>query len=217
MYGARLIYLSVHNNKMKEIIKAIVIILLIVFLVRQGISSSGSLTVKAQLDGDLGLSSSSSGSVTSSSSSSSSGLLSTSSSSSGGSSSGGTSSSSGGISSSSSGSGLVILVEPELNIFGPDKLVLRPKKSNAMKLIVSGINFKSATKCQILVSSDSIIRIKPRELVLNKINEQKVIRISVPPLVVHDLISNNTSKTVTINVSCNNGVTDDFDLTISPP
>lgn len=145
-------------------------------------------------------------------------------------------SSSGGIISSSSGGGIVIsssssgsavstssssgsigsINKPNLTLSGPSLLTLKPQGNNVLKLTAKAESFSSNSKCQVYTSNDSLLRVKPTVFLLGQDHTTQAIRIGVPQIFAVHLIDTSTSKAVTINVTCENGASDEMDLVIKP-
>ena len=126
------------------------------------------------------------------------------------------SSSSGGISSSSSSSGSSTS-EPSISLSGPEEFFVKKGGLNTFKLKVKGTNFTAATKCTIDISDDSLLRVKPRRFVLTPARKGGTLLARVSPLEVKQILENDESDIVTVDVSCSNDASDSTDIIISPP
>lgn len=167
-----------------------------------GSSSSGDIIDIGSSSGDIDIGSSSSGSTSTSTSG---GIISM-----------GTSSGVVSTPTSSSSSGGISVSSPELEIVGPTIFVLKQKGKNIVKLNVTSVNFKLPTQCQVFTSDDSLIMVKPLTFNLSAFLRQQILRVTIPKKIASDLIKAKTSKEVTINVTCKNGTSDEFDLNITP-
>ena len=128
------------------------------------------------------------------------------------------SSSSGGITAlSSSGGSTIMSSEPSITLSGPEEFIVKKPSLNNFKLKVKGANFTAATRCQIEVSDDSLLRVKPRRFILNTTRISGTLLAKVPGIAVKDLINNNSSDIVTVDVSCSNDASDSIDIILTAP
>ena len=164
------------------------------------IEKDGGVDVTADLNIKVELSSSS----TSQSSSSSSGAVSS------------TSSSSGGTTTSSSGGPIMASAEPGVTLNGPDQFVVKRTGLNTFKLKVKGTNFKSATKCTISVSDDSLLRVRPKRFTLSPQRSSGSLLAKVPLSTARGIIDNDSSEIVDVDVDCSNDTSDTLEIELAP-
>lgn len=130
------------------------------------------------------------------------------------SSSGGISTTSSSSSSSSSGGGPTPGTE-DITLSGPQELVLQPKGANLVKYLVSAFEFSSKSQCQVFTSNDNLVKVKPRIFLLSPKKDQKVVEIFVPLRFAVDLINTSTVRNLLVNVTCENGASDQLNLFIT--
>lgn len=104
---------------------------------------------------------------------------------------------------------------PGLTLTGPEKLVLRPTGMNIVKIKASASNFHSSSKCIVNSSSDTV-KVKPKIFSLSPDKRKVTFRVKVPLLNATSLIKSNSSETITLTVTCDNGTSDVLDLFITP-
>ena len=174
-------------------------------MLKQGTTIAPDFTVvKVEKDGganitnDLNITVNLSSSTTGSSSSSSGGTT--------------TSSSSGGTTASSSSGGSI---NPSITLTVPEEFVVKKTGFNTFKVKVIGTNFTSTSKCTIEVSDDTLLRVRPLKFLLNKSRNTKTLLARVPTLAAKDLINNEASDIVTVDVSCTNDASDSQDISIT--
>lgn len=141
----------------------------------------------------------------SSSSSSSSGSVSSSSSSGGGTT----------TSTSSSSGGFISAKEPSITLSGPEQFLVKRPGLNTFKLKVKGANFTAATRCEIDISDDSLLRVKPRRFILRPTRISGALLAKVPSSTVRDLLNEQSFDIATVDVSCSNDASDSIDIIIS--
>lgn len=105
---------------------------------------------------------------------------------------------------------------PALTLSGKDTLVLRPGGKNQVAITANGFNFTSSSKCEVLPSNGTLVKVKPRKFSLNSVSNKKKFTVRVPKSQALTFIMNNNSEIVTLNVTCDNGANDQFDLNITP-
>ena len=128
------------------------------------------------------------------------------------------SSSSGGITAlSSSGGSTIMSSEPSITLSGPEEFVVKRPGLNTFKLKIKGANFTAATRCEIDISADSLLRVKPRRFILNAARISGTLLAKVPGTVVKDLLDNKSSDIATVDVSCSNDTSDSIDIIITSP
>lgn len=179
---------------------------------KQGTSTAANFTVvKVEKDGGVNITSDidititlSSSTAPVSSSSSSSGSIESS-----------TSSSSGGTSANNS-SGAPVVEDPSVTIKAPEEFILKNRGLNTFKLKVVGANFKNTSKCELEISDDSLLRIRPLKFLLSKGRSTKTFLAKVPSLGAKDLINNEASDIVTVDVSCTNDASSSADIILTP-
>ena len=157
---------------------------------------TGDLNIAVNLSSSVPVSSSSSSSSGSVSSSSSSGDTAT------------TSSSSGGSISSN---------DPSVTLSGPEEFVVKRPGSNIFKLKVKGSKFSKTSRCEIEVSDDSLLRIRPKRFLLRAARSSGTLLAKVPNIAVKDLIETNSFDIVTVDLSCSNDASDSIDIIITSP
>lgn len=101
-------------------------------------------------------------------------------------------------------------------ISGPNTLNLKPNTSNTLKLTISLSGFKLSSICQIYTSNDNLVIVKPRKFIQEKNNSKQTITVTIPREFASNLIETNTSKNVRVNVTCENGASDEVTLSIVP-
>ena len=121
-----------------------------------------------------------------------------------------TSSSSGGTTTSSSGGS-----KPSITLSGPEQFIVKRPGINTFKLKAKGTNFTSAAKCEIDISDDSVLRVKPKRFILTSGRKSVTLLAKVPSLEVKDLIENDGSNIVTVDVSCSNDASDSIDIELA--
>ncbi len=124
------------------------------------------------------------------------------------------SSSSGGTTTSSSG-GSISSNEPSITLSGPEQFIVKKPGLNTFKLKVKGANFTAATKCEINVSDDSLLRVRPRKFTLNATRTSGTLLAKIPPAAVKDLLDNSSSDIATVDISCSNDASDSIDIIIT--
>ncbi len=165
------------------------------------VDKDGGKDITADLNITVNLSSST-GSVSSSSSSS-----------------GSISSSSGSTTTSSSSSSgeSISSTKPSVTLSGPEEFVVKRPGSNTFKLKVKGAKFSKTSKCEIEVSDDSLLRVKPKRFLLSAARSSGTLLAKVPNIAVKDLLENNSSDIVTVDLSCSNDASDSIDIIITSP
>ena len=105
---------------------------------------------------------------------------------------------------------------PTLSLSGPESIVLSPTGKNQIMIMASATNLLSKTKCSVINSDPVVLKAKPTVFSLDNIKNKKSIRIKIPRSQALSLIETDTTKTATISVTCDNGTSDEIDITISP-
>ena len=124
--------------------------------------------------------------------------------------------SSGGTTTSTSSSGATVKV-PSITLTAPEEVIVKKGRSNIFKIRVKGTNFTKAAKCEIEVSDDSLLRVKPKRFILRQTRSSGLLLAKVPNLAVKDLLENNSADVATIDVSCTNEAEDSIDIIITSP
>ena len=83
-------------------------------------------------------------------------------------------------------------------------------------LTANAFNFSSSSTCDLTSSDDSLVKFKSKRFSLSSSKTKKTIKVRVPLTGALDLITNSTSKTVTISITCNNGASEQADVLITP-
>lgn len=125
------------------------------------------------------------------------------------------SSSGGGTTTSSSSGEFISAKEPSITLSGPEQFLVKRPGLNTFKLKVKGANFTAATRCEIDISDDSLLRVKPRRFILKATRISGALLAKVPPATVRDLLREQSFDIVTVDVSCSNDASDSIDIIIS--
>lgn len=107
-------------------------------------------------------------------------------------------------------------VSPTLEIIGQDTLILKSRGGNKVVLKANAFNFPQLTKCRVTTSNDSLVKVKPKQFLLSKVQTKKKITVRVPLAKAFELIENDSEETATITIVCENGTSDEFDLLLTP-
>lgn len=112
------------------------------------------------------------------------------------------------VRSSSSTSGPAVLIS------GSDTLSLMSTGMNMLTLTANGSGFASKSSCQIISSDSTLLKLKPTTFSLSPTKTKKSIVAMVPLISALDLLSNGSAETVTVSLTCNNGASDEVDITL---
>lgn len=115
---------------------------------------------------------------------------------------------------SSSGGGT-----PILTLSAPESLILKAFGRNNVTVTANASSFSGKSICKVLPpTSDSGIttKVKPKKFILSGNKTTKNFMVKIPISEAINLINNNTTETITVNVTCNNGANDEIDITLSP-
>ena len=104
-----------------------------------------------------------------------------------------------------------------LTLIAPDSLSLKSRGLNIFKVNVVGLDFKSVSKCQATSSDDSLIRIRPKVFILSPSRNKKSLLARISNNLASDVIDNDSSEDITVNVSCTNGAESEKSITLTPP
>ena len=118
---------------------------------------------------------------------------------------------------SSSSGGSISSKEPSIILSGPEEFLVKKPGSNIFRLKVKSANFTAATRCEIDISDDSLLRVRPRRFTLSTARSSGALLAKVPASTVRDLLNNNSSDIATVDVSCSNDTSDSIDIIITSP
>ena len=102
---------------------------------------------------------------------------------------------------------------PKLSLSGPDSISLKPK-AYLVRVVATGLNFTSITKCQAISSDKSFLIVRPKLFLLSPTRNKKTLFVTVRP---NQSLGVADSEIVNISASCTNDTEDDFDILLTPP
>ena len=112
--------------------------------------------------------------------------------------------------------------EPSVTLTAPEEVTVKRIGLNTFRIKVVSKNFSGNALCEIDVSDDSFLRIKPRKFILGKTRKSGTLIAKVPVLGAREIVDNDSPEDIAIDVSCSNNddtidVVDSVDVTLSPP
>lgn len=107
---------------------------------------------------------------------------------------------------------------PVVSLTTKDALVLKPVGRNRFTVLAEAVNFSEPSTCQVFTTSDNdiLLKTRPAKFKLSPNITRKQFKVIVPKPQALELINNNTEETVTVNVTCDNGASDDTDIILTP-
>lgn len=128
----------------------------------------------------------------------------------------GGSSTSSSSSSSSSSSGEIPDTEPFVTLEGPSVIQVLSKRVSPAKLKITASNFEKApTKCTLTSSDNSLLTVRPKTALLDRVRKKKFSFLRIPPKKIKELVGTDFEDSVVIDVTCDNGASDAIEVIIT--
>lgn len=105
---------------------------------------------------------------------------------------------------------------PSIAVSGPEALILKQKGKNMIELSVNSFNFNTRTRCEVITSDNVAVMVKPSVFKLDKTKPKRKVKIKIPLSQALTLIEEDRTETLSISILCDNGVSDEIDVEISP-
>lgn len=119
-------------------------------------------------------------------------------------------------STSSSSGGDTTDTEPSVTLEGPSVIQVLSKRVSPAKIKITANNFdKTATKCTLTSSDNTLLTVRPKTVLLDKIRKKKFSFLRIPPKKVKELVGTDFDDSAVIDVTCDNGASDAIEVEIT--
>lgn len=104
---------------------------------------------------------------------------------------------------------------PSVLLTGENTITLSSAGMNSTVLTANASNFSSMNPCRVTSSDPTLLMIKkPLKFSLGPNRQRKSFKVKVPINSAFNIIDSQTSETVTVSITCNNGTSDELDVTL---
>lgn len=115
----------------------------------------------------------------------------------------------------SSSGGDTVDTEPSATLEGPSVIQVLSKRVSPAKLKITGANFDGGSVCTLTSSDDTLLTVRPKKVILDKIRRKKFSFLRIPPKKIKEIVGTDFDDSVVIDVTCNNGASDAIEVEIT--